>query len=85
MVPSESIIAARKLQQQELLTYAEQQRRAELACPGARCVEPHQALAAAILALLHRLSAWAPLALRERPATGPVATVADAPSIAPGA
>lgn len=85
MVPSESTIAARKLQQQELLTYAEQQRRAELACPGARCRDPHEALAAAILALLHRLTAWMPAALREQPATGPAAKAADAPSIAPGA
>lgn len=86
MLPSESSITARELQRQEWLTYADQQRLADLACAGTRCREPHEALAAAILALVHRLAALMPLAPRTRPATGLAAQGADAPPpvIAPG-
>lgn len=86
MLPSESSIAARELQRQEWLTYAERERLADLACAGTRCREPHEALAAAVIALVHRLPALMPLALRKRPATGLAAQAADVPPpvIAPG-
>ncbi len=80
MVPSNATIAVRELQRQELLAYADQQRLADLACAGTRCTEPHEAIATTILALVHRLTAFMSLALRERPSPGPAATASDSPS-----
>jgi hypothetical protein len=75
----------RELHRQELLSFAEQQRLVKLACSGKSCPRPHEATAIAVLALVHRLTAFMPLSVPERqPATSsPTSPDAHEPSIAP--
>ena len=80
MHSSHAAFAFRELHRQELLSYAEQQRLIELACTGKPCAKPHDATAMAVLAFVHRLTAFMPLALREQPPTTSSSTAPDSPS-----
>ena len=70
----------RELHRHELLSYAEQQRLVELACTAQSPARPHQATAMAVLAFVHRLTAFMPLALRERPPNTSSTSAPDSPS-----
>lgn len=80
MHPSHASVTLRELDRQELLAFAEQQRLAELALTGTPRSRPYEARAVAVLAFVHRLTAFMPLALRERSSTGPASTATDSPS-----
>lgn len=70
MHASHAAFVCRELHRQELLSYAEEQRLVKLACTGKPCPRPHETMAQAVLAVVHRLSAFMPLALHDRqPAT----------------
>lgn len=80
MHSSHASFVIRELHRHELLDYAEQQRLLKLACTSTPCARPHEAMAMAILAFVHGLTAYRPLAFRERP---PVARSAAAPDLPP--
>jgi hypothetical protein len=79
MHSSHAAFIFREEHRQELLSFAEQQRLVKLACAGAPSVKPHAAMAMAIRAFVHGLTAFMPLALREQRSTGPVSTAVDSP------
>jgi hypothetical protein len=75
----------RELHRQELLSFADQQRLVKLACAGTPCPKPHEATAIAVLAFVHRLTAFMPSSVPERRSAtlSPTAPDAQAPFIAP--
>jgi hypothetical protein len=70
----------RELHRQDLRSFAEQQRLVKLACAGKPCANANAATPHAVLAFVHRLTAFMPFSTSERqPAPSP-ATAADAPA-----
>ena len=78
MHSSHAAFMFRELYRQELLAYVEQERLVDLACVDRPPASPGAALAAAILAFVHRVSACKPLARGERRSTSPAPAAADA-------
>lgn len=80
MHSSHAAFLMRELHRHELLSYAEQQRLIELARTVQTPASPDQATAVAVLALVHRMTAFMPLALRERLPMATASTDPDLPS-----
>jgi hypothetical protein len=78
--PSHAAFACRELHRQTLLSEAEQERLVELACAGKPRAKPYEATAMAVLAFVHRLTAFMPLSLRERQPITSSPTAPDSPS-----
>jgi hypothetical protein len=79
MHPSHATFICREEHRQELLAFARQQALVRLTRAGTSDIAPREAIAMAVLAFVHRVTAYMLLALRARPSTRSDATIADSP------